>query len=215
MSSPQPTATSSDPRPAPTGQPAQGSRQLDPPAQPRDETSAPLKAAKSPVSSALIAAVGIVLALGLTAVGVAAVRDALVYAGLVDGTPLLSSAARAVNGTTTSTWLVPVAVVLAVLGLWLLTLALKPRRSTTVALSASTGVVLRRKDVARVAQIAAEHVDGVEHASASSTKRAVTIRLTDTGDPNIAEQVQHAVTNKLTALENPPTVKVRRRKASS
>lgn len=169
----------------------------------------PMTAAKTPVASGAIATLGLLLALLLTVAGVVAVRDALVYAGVVQGTPVLSHAARAVNGVTPAAWLVPVAVVLALLGLWLLVTALRPRPRKAVALSAQTGVFLRPGDVSRLAETAAEQVDGVLDVSVSAKTRTATATVRTTGDDGIVEHVREAVTQRLAPLENPPALKIR------
>ncbi len=167
-----------------------------------------MPAAKSPVASGAIATLGLVLAVLLTAVGVAAVRDALVYAGVLDGTPLLSLAARATNGVTPAGWMVPVGVVLAVLGLWLLVMAFRPRPRKAVTLTAQTGVFLRLKDVSRLAETAAERVDGVLDVHVSAKPKTAKVTVRSTGDQGTSDRVQDAVTARLAPLENPPTLKM-------
>lgn len=168
-----------------------------------------MPAAKTPVSSGAIATLGFVLAVLLTAAGVAAVRDALVYAGVLDGTPLLSLAARATNGVTPAVWMVPVGVVLAVLGLWLLLMALRPRPRKAVTLTAQTGVFLRPKDVSRLAETAAERIGGVLDVRVSAKPKTAKVTVRSTGDQATSDRVRDAVTARLAPLESPPTLKIR------
>ena len=168
-----------------------------------------LPAAKTPVSSGAITGLGLVLAVVLTAVGVVAVRDALVYAGVLHGTPLLALAARATNGVTPAVWMVPVGVVLALLGLWLLVMALRPRPRKAVTLTAQTGVYLRPKDVSRLAETAAERVDGVLDVHVSATPKTANVTVRSTGDQATGDRVRDAITTRLAPLENPPTLKIR------
>lgn len=176
--------------------------------QPSRPSPSALPAAKTPVSSGAIATLGLVLAVLLTAVGVAAVRDALVYAGVLKGTPLLSLAARATNGVTPAVWMIPVGIALAVLGLWLLIMALRPRPRKAVTLTAQTGVFLRPKDVSRLAETAAERVDGVLDVRVSAKPKTAKVTVRSTGDQATSDRVRDAVTDRLSALENPPTLKI-------
>lgn len=167
-----------------------------------------MDAAKTPVGSGRIATVGLVLALLLTAGGVILVRDALVYGGALGGTPWIQQLARAVNGVTAAGWMLPVAVLLVLLGLWLLLTALRPRPRTALSLTSATGVFLRPRDVARLAQTTAENVDGVLSTTVNASRRTLTIQVHSTGATDVADHVQSAVTQRLSTLENPPTVKV-------
>ena len=174
----------------------------------QDDGAAAMTAAKTPVGSGPIAAVGLILALLLTGAGVVLIRDALVYFGLLSGTPWNLSVVHAVNGVTAAAWLVPVGVALVLLGLWLLWRALRPRARTAVSLTATTGVFLRPHDIARFAETAAEGVGGVISADVNASRRSVTVRVRGTGSDDLADQVRAAVTERLSALDRPPAVKV-------
>lgn len=178
----------------------------------QQSSSPTLPPAKPPVSSAVLTTVGVVMATAVTAAGVAAVRDALVYADVIDGTPLLSSAARAVNGVDAAAWMVPVAILLAAVGLWLVVLAIKPRTRTTRALTANTGVFVGVNDIGRLATATALDIDGVTGVTASTKSRNVVLHVETTGDAATADLVESAVTRRLNALEKPPTVHVRTRR---
>ena len=167
-----------------------------------------MDAAKAPVGSGAISVVGLVLALLLTAAGLVAIRDALVRSGLLAGQPWTEQTLRALDGLSAAAWMVPVGAALILLGLWLLLTVLRPRRRTAISVTSSTGVFLRLRDVARLAERAAEQVDGVLVARARATRRAVTVRVRSTGSSEAAEGVHSAVSGRLSALENSPTVKV-------
>lgn len=173
-----------------------------------DGSAGSMPAAKTPVGSGPVAALGLILALLLTGAGVVLIRDALVYFGLLSGTPWILSVARAVNGVTAAGWLVPLGVALALVGLWLLWRALRPRARTAVSLTATTGVFLHPRDVARFAETAAEGVGGVLAADVTASRRRVAVRVRGTGSQDLAGQVHAAVTHRLSALDSPPVVKV-------
>jgi len=173
-----------------------------------EDRAASMAAAKTPVGSGPIAAVGLILALLLTGCGVVLIRDALVYFGLLSGTPWILSVAHALNGVTAAAWLVPFGVALVLLGLWLLWRALRPRARTAVSLTSTTGVFLRPHDIARFAETAAEGVGGVISADVNASRRGVAVRVRGTGSDDLADQVRAAVTERLSALDSPPAVKV-------
>ncbi len=194
---PQSDASSGQPRPrqSPRGQSGRG-------------RAGAMDAAKAPVGSGAISVVGPVLALLLTAAGVVAIREALVRSGLLAGPPWTEQTLRALDGLSAAAWMVPVGAALILLGLWLLLTALRPRRRTAISVTSSTGVFLRLRDVARLAERAAEQVDGVLAARARATRRAVTVRVRSTGSCDVTEGVRSAVSKRLSALDQIPTVKV-------
>ncbi len=169
---------------------------------------AAMGAAKTPVGVGAIALVGMILALLLTALGVVAVREALLASGVLTGTAWLAPAGRSVSGLAAASWMVPVGAVLVLLGLWLLVAALRPRPRTATTVTSETGVFLRPKDVSRLAQTAAEQVDGVLAADVSATRRAVRVRVRGTAAADVSENVRAAVSRRLSALDSPPTVNV-------
>ena len=179
-----------------------------------DETDAgtrpgPPAAAKSPVGPGVITAVGVLLALGLVALGVVAVHDALVPAALAGGPAWIDSAIDGLDGLEPAPWMVPAGIAMVIVGAWALVIALRPRRSTAIALAARTGVYLRPKDVARIARTSAEDVDGVTSARASATRRAVTLRVRATATGQVAADVRAAVAEALSPLAVAPKVRVR------
>lgn len=170
----------------------------------------PMAAAKTPVGPGVISLVGIILALQVVAVGVVAAQTALVASGVLSGNPWLTTAVTAVNGLSPAVWMLPVGIVVALLGLWLVITALKPRPRTGVALQATTGVFLRPRDLARLATSAADDVDGVQDARASATRTKVTVHVTTTGsEDTVADAVKNMVAQRLSALNKPVRVTVR------
>ncbi len=165
--------------------------------------------ARTPVGSGTISVVGIVLALLLTALGVVAVRDALVSGQVLDGTPWLAGAIAALDGLVPAGWAVPVGLVLLILGVWMLVVAVRPRPRTSIAVQSQTGVFVRPRDVQRLAVTAAQHVDGVLTAKATASRRKVTVTATTTGDDGTGDRVRAAVNDRLTPLAAPPMVEVK------
>ncbi|MDQ2826711.1 MAG: DUF6286 domain-containing protein [Actinomycetota bacterium] len=175
----------------------------------------PMAAAKTPVGSGVISLVGIVLALLLIALGVLGAQTALVAGGALTGSAWLTSAVTAVDGMRPALWMLPVGIVVALAGLVLMLTAVKPRSRTAVALSATTGVFLRPRDVARLAAAAGEDVDGVQDAQASASRTKVALRIMTTAEDGsaeanaVADAVTSAVDQRLSALKKPVRVTVR------
>ncbi|ULE31868.1 DUF6286 domain-containing protein [Mycobacterium sp. IDR2000157661] len=164
-----------------------------------------------PVAPAGASYLGALCAIGLIALGVVGIRDGIVAAGWIDGRLWTRMAVDWIDGQTFQSWMVPVGIITALLGVLCVVLALKPRRKRAVALSARSSVYLELSDAARVAAIAARSVPGVVDANARARRRQITVRARTTGaDP--AEQrtaVSSAVTDALAPLAKPPRVKVR------
>jgi len=162
---------------------------------------------KSPVRGASLATVGVLGGLILLAAGVIGVHDAVVASGAVQGQQWIAEWARSLGRLQPGGWLAMAAVVLLVIGLWLAYVALRPRPRAGVAVTASAGVFLRPKDVARLAADAADQVDGVLSASATGSSRTVVVRVRGTSAAVEAE-VTDAVRQRLQSLSRPPRVKV-------
>ncbi|MEZ0447695.1 DUF6286 domain-containing protein [Cellulomonas sp. ICMP 17802] len=150
----------------------------------------------------------IALAVLLVALGVLVVRDALVAAGRLDGEPWIAPVVDGLDGTEPSALVTVVGVVVALLGLWLVVLALGRRVRTRLAVTSSTGTTIGIADAARLAASAADDVDLVLSARASASRRSVTVTVTTLEGDDVADDVRAAVTDRLAPLVQPLTVKV-------
>lgn len=168
--------------------------------------------AKTPVGAGRITLVGIVLALLTGALGVIGVHDGLVSGDVINGTSWIDSCISTFDGLKPQWWAVPVGVSMVLLGLWILSLAVRRRPRTAVALTSKTGVFLRPADVRKLAARAADDVDGVTSARVTSSRRAATVTVVITGDDGrIGQDVQDAVAERLKALASPPRLKIKTR----
>lgn len=167
-----------------------------------------MRASKPPVGVGPATPIGVLLSLVVIGLGVVAIRDTLVAAGALGGTAWTTAALESVDGLEPATWLLPLGVVAALLGLVLLVTALRPRPRTSVALEAQTGVFISPGDVAKLATNAAEGVAGVISASTSATRRKVRVHVRTTGDSSTAQAVREAVKERMSALSSTPSVKV-------
>ena len=156
----------------------------------------------------------IALAVLLVALGVIVIREALVVAGRVDGEPWIAPVVDSIDGLVPSPLVAAVGVVVALLGLWLVVIALGRRVRTRLDVTSSTGTTIGLNDAARLAASAADEVDRVLSARASATRRAVTVTVTTLEGDDVTDAVRAAVTERLAPLAQPLTVKVARRETA-
>ncbi|MFH5821111.1 DUF6286 domain-containing protein [Georgenia sp. AZ-5] len=168
----------------------------------------PMPAASLPTRSGSIGVVGPALAVLLVAAGAVLVRDALVSGGAVRGRPWIPAALDAVDGLRPGPLFLVGGIVAALLGLWLVYVALRRRVRSRAAVASRTGIYLGLGDVARLASGAAEEVGGVISASTSANRRTVTTTIRSTGGPDVADAVRQAVAERLSPLDPAPRINV-------
>jgi len=165
-----------------------------------------------PVAPAAARRIAVLLALIVLIVGVMALREAGVVLGWVHGTPWVGTSVAAVNGLHSRWWMIPAGAGAAVVGGWLMFIALWPRRKTVVAVDAAGSVWMRPRDVARLASHAASSVAGVEVLHAEATRRKVVLYVGLTGaDSDAAAKgaITAAVGSATEILLPPPRIAVR------
>jgi hypothetical protein len=167
-----------------------------------------MKAAAQQTGAGRIGLLGPVMALALTAIGFVLLHDAIAEADTRSGRTWLAAIIDGLDRRTAEWWMIPAGVGIALLGVWLVITALRPRSRKTLAVTSETGVFLRTRDVARIASAAADDIDGVLSASSVATRRAVTVTVESDRD-GVADLVRETVGQRLSALASPPKVKVR------
>lgn len=181
----------------------------------RAEERAPApKAAKTPLGPGAVAFVGGLLALALIALGGIGLQTASSATGLTSADPWLTRIIQSADGLAPRGWILPVAVLAALVGLWLLLTALRPRPKIAVPLKARTGVFVRPRDLSRLAESAADDVDGVSSVRARATRSKVTLQLDTTGGSGVTDAVRAAVTERLEPVQRKFRVAVRTREVS-
>ncbi|MDQ0375399.1 DUF6286 domain-containing protein [Cellulomonas humilata] len=150
----------------------------------------------------------IAIAVLLVALGVVVVREALVVAGRVEGDPWIAPVVDSLDGVVPSVAVAAAGVVVALLGLWLVVVALGRRVRTRLAVTSSTGTTIGIGDAARLAASAADEVDRVLSARATATRRSVTVTVTTLEGDDVTEAVRAAVTERLAPLVQPLSVTV-------
>jgi len=167
-------------------------------------------AARPPVLAPRAVVPSALLALGLVGLGVVGVRDALVSSGVLSGTPWAVSVADAVSGATPSAVVLVAGVLVALLGLWFVMAAVRPRPKPFLEVTAGSDVWIRPRDVARLVRGAAARVGGVGGVRTSVSRRKVQVTVTDrTGSAELEAPVREAVEAAMAGLARPPRVTVR------
>ncbi|WP_424808316.1 DUF6286 domain-containing protein [Rhodococcus sp. 27YEA15] len=157
-----------------------------------------------PVATAGAVLVGVVLAMGVLAVGVVAIRDTLVATGLLAGPSWIVRALDAADGIGYQSWMLPAGIAAVVVGGCILTLSLKPRSKRANRVVGQPDLWIAPRDVASVATVRAESVDGVLSAKAKASRRRLVVRLTIAGvDPVDVEAKARAVVAHLTESLSP------------
>ncbi len=167
-----------------------------------------MKAARQRTGSGRIGLLGPIMALVLTGIGVVLLHDAIAAADTRPGRTWSAAMIDGLDRTTAEWWMIPAGVGIALLGLWMIVTALRPRSRKTLAVTSQTGVFLRTRDIARLASAAADDVDGVLSAGSVATRGTVTTTVESDRD-GVADLVRDAVEQRLSALASPPKVKVR------
>lgn len=167
-----------------------------------------MKAAPQRTGAGRIGLLGPLMALVLTGIGFVLLHDAIAEADTRPGRTWLAAMVDGLDGRTAEWWMIPAGAAVALLGVWLILTALRPRSRKTLAVTSQTGVFLRTRDVARLAAAAADDVDGVLAASSVATRRAVTVTVESDRD-GIADLVRDTVGQRLSALAVPPKINVR------
>ena len=175
----------------------------------RTTTETSLRSSKLPLSTGVLPFLGFLWALATLVLGVVAVREALVYAGVVDERPWSLQALEALDGQSADNTVLAVAIGCVLIGLLLLFLALRRRTSKHLDVRATTGVYVSTAGVQRLTQSTAADVDGVDSTSVSVSRRRAKVEVAALGDPATTQAAVHeAVTRRLSALTEPPSVRV-------
>ena len=167
-----------------------------------------MRAAQQQTGAGRIGVLGPVMALVLTAIGFVLLHDAIAEADKEPGRTWLAAMVDGLDRLTAEWWMIPAGIGIALLGVWVIITAFRPRSRRTLAVTSDTGVFLRTRDVARLASAAADDVDGVLSANSVATRRAITVTIESERD-GVADLVRDTVGQRLSALADPPKVNVR------
>lgn len=178
----------------------------------------PAKAVRRPLGTLPALIPGILLALVAIGIGVVGIHDALVYwtrSGSWDlisvhGATWTGASIHWVEKLTPQLWMTFAGAALALVGIWLVVLALKPRRVRGVAVTSSTYMWVEHSGVGRLAVAAAAQVPGVRSARGSAGRRTVNVTVeAGSGDSQqLATSVRDAIAARLAPLARAPKITV-------
>lgn len=173
------------------------------PAEPPDDAhrAAPT-AAPVPKRPAAIGWVGMGLALLLTVLGVLALFDGAVRAGWAEAEPVLTPFLTGPAVVTPQPGAAVVAVLVGLIGLWLVITALRPGHRAGIRLGGGAGIWMGHRDLEHLAASTAERCDGVLSARARASRKRVTVHV-ETTTPQVQEAAASAVRERLAALSAP------------
>ncbi len=187
----------------PSAGPADGSR---------PDPGSAMTAARQPVGTGSAPLFGLLLALGLIALGAVCVQEALVRSGATNGTSWTTGLLVRLNGVRASDWMPVVFIAAVLVGVLLIPVVFNRRPRKAVVVRANTGVYLRIRDLARVAESLIEGTDGVTDvdATAKRTRLKVTVTTVEPEEHNgvLSETVRERLSPCLEPLARAPKVRV-------
>lgn len=183
------------------------------------ETANPPQAARvgpGPTPRGGVPAVGPALLFALVLLGAAVVlvRDALVDFGALSGDLWSTAALQWFDGRSAAGWMIPAGIAVALVGLWVIVLALRPRPRTAFPVGDTGQIWISPRDLARLARASAARVDGVhEVRGVSATRRRTKVSVvTTTADPRtLRDEVRDEITTTFAALGEAPGISVKAR----
>ncbi|WP_018157436.1 DUF6286 domain-containing protein [Demetria terragena] len=175
------------------------------------------KAPKHPQAAPAAVFGAVLVGLMLLALGAAAIQWMVVRQDWASGPAVLDRLVDAIDGSRVADWGLLAGIPMALIGLWLLFVALKPRRRTHERISDDLDAWLTPGALCALAETAAEDVPGVLQATGSlRRKTALTVRVAtepDVQPESVIEQVRAEVSSRVAELTT-RTVDVRPTKAS-
>lgn len=167
----------------------------------------PLPPGPVPRGVSLSAFYGGVVAVLVVALGLAAICEAVLTWGLVEGTrptAWLTDTIDVIEPVQPVFW---ISVALVVGGLLIFFTALRRRPVRAYQLKASTGVYLRHIDAAHLLEHDLHLLPGVVGVRVTAKAKKLVVQVKSTGAQETSDTVRRAVEQRLAALQSPPTVR--------
>jgi hypothetical protein len=165
--------------------------------------------AKKPVAVPAAAIVGVLAALTVIAAGAVAIRETLLATNLSTGTSWLQWVLDKAEVLKPADWMIPAGIAALLIGLVILVAALKPRKTTHLAVG-DAGVWIRGRDAARLANDTATTIDSVTSAATKAKGRKLRVAATVTGDAaRVREELPTAIAQRLQTVTPQPRIRTR------
>lgn len=103
---------------------------------------------------------------------------------------------------------VTVGIIVAIIGLWLIITAFKPRPRTHMQVVSPTSIWVRPVDVARKATASTRSELGRANIASRATRKKLTVNVEDDGSGQLEERLEGNLNQQLQRLSNPPRVKI-------
>ncbi len=155
-----------------------------------------MKGARQQTGAGRIGLVGPVMAIIVTGIGVVLLHDTIARTDTRPGRTWTAAMVDGLDRVTAEWWMIPAGVGIALVGVWLIITALRPRSRKTLAVTSQTGVFLHTRDIARLASAAADDVDGVLAASTVASRRKIAVTVESDRD-GVADVVRDTVRQRL------------------
>ncbi|WP_257159260.1 alkaline shock response membrane anchor protein AmaP [Corynebacterium cystitidis] len=152
----------------------------------------------------------ILLAIVLLAIAGVAIRDAwYLFDGAHPSDGWIATALNFLSEATVTTGGVIVGVLVAVLGLWLIISALRPRPHTHLKVRSHASIWMRPVDIARKSTAVVRHEFGADDISSRADRKKLTVNVAhDNADEEFISSVRKALETELNVLESTPKISV-------
>lgn len=153
----------------------------------------------TPRTTPVAAATGLLVAIALIALAIVGIHDLFVTQGWAGGHAWSRGAIDGINHSTRADWVIPLAVIALLVGVLLLYVSLKPRRSTHRLVpdeDPSADVWITPGALGRLAKAASEDVPGVLQAHSKVSRRRIRVSLHTT--PGVdRDQITQTATDQI------------------
>jgi hypothetical protein len=139
------------------------------------ESTARPAAGRPPSALPAAAPAGVFLALMLLGLGCVALRDTAIALQWLHGTPWIDTVIHGLDRLRFASWMIPAGIAALAVGVALVISAVRPRRTTALAVNAASSVWISPWELAAVATYAANSVSGVFDARTAATRRTLTV----------------------------------------
>lgn len=153
----------------------------------------------TPRTTPVAAVTGLLVAIALIALAVVGIHDLLVTQGWAGGQAWARGAIDGINHSTRADWVIPLAVLALLIGVLLLMVSVKPRRTTHQLMpddDDSADVWMAPAALSQLAKAASEDVPGVLQADPKVSRRRIRVSLQTTPGAD-QEQISQTATDQI------------------
>lgn len=185
-----------------------------PPTKSAAKSATPRGFGQEPMASPAVRSCAVIVGVVLLALAAVAGREAWLTSAQVDARSWLQPLVDLMAAGHLDTWMLWTGGAIAVLGLVLIVIALKPRRHTHLQVSSPTASIwMRAVDIARLSSASARREPGVAAARTQVSKKRKSLKIEvvvngDIEDPALPERVRETIGQELSSLQTPAHISV-------